>query len=240
MDVELKVPNSLEDITVGQYQEFIKVNEQSNDEEFIAQKMVSIFCDIPMQKVLSIQYSSLVDLSNHFTTIFKEETPLKTTFKFNGIEFGFVPSLETISLGEYIDLEESLKSWDSYHKALSVLYRPISSKIGSKYTIKDYEADESFQDLMRSIPVSVAIGATLFFYRLGNELSSLTLDYSLKAMKTMNGQTSHLEEHLRLNGVGINQYMLSLKETLLSLKMSADSMYTNVLPTLPLNQKKTK
>ena len=54
MQIELTVPNSLDSITLEQYQEFIKVKEQTNDHEFLAQKMISIFCGITMKEVLNI------------------------------------------------------------------------------------------------------------------------------------------------------------------------------------------
>ena len=239
MKIDLKVPNSLEDISVNQYQEFVKVQKNTNDHEFLAQKMISIFCEIPLTEVLKIKYSSVVELANHFTELFKEETPLKTRFEFNGIEFGFIPQLDEISFGEYIDLEQHLQDWDSYHKALSVLYRPISSSIAGKYTIRDYEIDENHQELMKCIPVSVALGATLFFCRLGRELSVLTLDSLAKEQKETK-KTLPLEQSSQRNGHGTKAYTQLLKETSQSLMKLQDSEFMSALPTFHLREKKTR
>ena len=239
MKIDLKVPNSLEDISVNQYQEFVKVQKNTNDHEFLAQKMISIFCEIPLTEVLKIKYSSVVELANHFTELFKEETPLKTRFEFNGIEFGFIPQLDEISFGEYIDLEQHLQDWDSYHKALSVLYRPINSSIAGKYTIRDYEIDENHQELMKCIPVSVALGATLFFCRLGRELSVLTLD-SLAREQKETKKTLPLEQSSQRSGHGIKAYTQLLKETSQNLMRLQDSEFMNALPTFHLRERKTR
>jgi len=239
MKIDLKVPNTLEDISVNQYQEFVKVQKNTNDHEFLAQKMISIFCEIPLTEVLKIKYSSVVELANHFTELFKEETPLKTRFEFNGIEFGFIPQLDEISFGEYIDLEQHLQDWDSYHKALSVLYRPIKSTIAGKYTIRDYEIDENHQELMKCIPVSVALGATLFFCRLGRELSALTLDSLAKEQKETR-KTLPLEQSSQRNGHGTKAYTQLLRETSQSLMKLQDSEFMNALPTFHLKERKTR
>ena len=161
--MKLRVPSSLEEITVGQYQELVKVQNNSNDNEFISQKMVSIFCGIPMASVLKIEYSSIIDLSNHFTKLFESKPEFKTRIDFNGVDLGFIPNLEKISLGEYIDLEEGLKDWGTYHKALAVMYRPVELKIGDKYSIREYDGSEEFHELFKELPLSVAISSTVFF-----------------------------------------------------------------------------
>ena len=240
MKIDLKVPSNLDEITVGQYQEFVKVQSNTNDPEFLAQKMISIFCEISLSDVLNIKYSSIVEIAQHFTDIFKEESPLKTRFEFKGIDFGFVPKLEDISFGEYIDLEQHLQNWDSYHKALAVLYRPVNSSIGGKYTIRDYSIDENHQDLMKHIPVSIALGATLFFCRLGRELSVLTLDSLARMEEEKQKKTLPQGQSLEGNGLGINQYIQLLKETSQNLMKLQDSEFTNVSPILPLKARKTK
>ena len=240
MKIDLKVPNSLEEITVGQYQEFVKVQSNTNDPEFLAQKMISIFCEIPLSDVLNIKYSSIVEIAQHFTDIFKEESPLKTRFKFNGIDFGFIPKLDDISFGEYIDLEQHLQNWEDYHKALAVLYRPVKNTIGDKYSIRDYTIDENHQELMKHIPVSVALGSTLFFCRLGRELSVLTLDSLARKEEEKQKKTSLQGQSLGESGHGTNQYTQLLKETSRNLMRLQDSEFMSALPILPLKAKKTR
>ena len=44
MKLDILLPNSLSEIPLSRYQEFIAMKEKSNDEELIANKMIQIFC----------------------------------------------------------------------------------------------------------------------------------------------------------------------------------------------------
>ena len=79
------------------------------------------------------------------------------------------------------------------------------------------------------MPLSVALGATVFFYRLGTKLQSYTLDYlEEQIMKEKdNPQVSKLISEK--NGVGINQYIHSLKEMLGELKKLQKPVFINAL-----------
>ena len=43
MKLELTIPTDLNEITLGQYQQFVKVKETTNDTEMLAEKMIQIF-----------------------------------------------------------------------------------------------------------------------------------------------------------------------------------------------------
>ena len=43
MKLDILLPTNLSEIPLSRYQEFIAMKEKSNDEEFIAQKMIQIF-----------------------------------------------------------------------------------------------------------------------------------------------------------------------------------------------------
>ncbi|NBP60407.1 MAG: hypothetical protein EBU53_04795, partial [Proteobacteria bacterium] len=94
MKVNINIPTSLDEIPLKRYQEFIKVQTNSNDEEFIAQKMIEIFCGIDLKDVVKIKVTDLNDLIQHFTKLFSERPELKRTFKLGQYEFGFIPNLE--------------------------------------------------------------------------------------------------------------------------------------------------
>ncbi len=64
---------------------------------------------------------------------------------------------------------------------------------------------------MKDAPVNVALGAMVFFYRLGKKLSKYTMDYLL--LQQNQKGASMQEKDLERNGDGINQFMLSLEKT---------------------------
>tara|TARA_R110002110_G_scaffold107847_9_gene269732 strand:- start:2295 stop:3047 length:753 start_codon:yes stop_codon:yes gene_type:complete len=241
MKVNLLLPSSLSEIPLSRYQEFVEMKENSNDEEFIANKMIQIFCGIKLKEVLHLQMKDINNLIVHFSEVFKEKPQLIRQFKIKDIEFGFIPKLDDITLGEYVDLESHLKDWKTYHKAMAVMYRPIKDTYKDKYSIVDYEPNEDMQDLMKFAPLDVAISASVFFWNIANELLKASISYLQKEMKKMtNLMNTQSDTNLEDSGDGIQVSMLSLEGMLQDLTKSQGTDLLNVLPISPLKNKKKK
>lgn len=242
MEIQVKVPTSLNEIPLKHYVDFLNVQKGSNDEEFIAQKMIEIFCGVRLADVVKIKLTSLNEMVTHFTNLFTAKPEFKQRFKIGDIEFGFIPNLEEITFGEYVDLESHLQSWETYNKAMAVMYRPIKTRSGDKYELHEYNPSKDHQELMLFAPLDVCIAASVFFYNLGNELLKATLNYLEKQMKMDKGLSMTLAKQLNLpsDGDGINQYMDSLKETLLNSMKLPNFDYLNVSPISHSRSKKTK
>ena len=242
MEVQIKVPTDLNEIPLKHYQDFLRVQRDSNDEEFIAQKMVEIFCGIRLTEVAKIKLTSLNELIAHFTQLFNQVPKFQPTFKIKDMEFGFIPELEEITFGEYVDLDNHLQSWDNFHKAMAVLYRPIKTRRKDKYEIHDYDPNIGAQDLMKYAPLDVCISASLFFYNLENDLLQATLNYletEMKKEKTLS-QTLAKQLNLANDGDGISRYMHLLKETSQDLMTLPNRDLLNVSPISRSRSKKTK
>ena len=216
MKLELLIPTSLDEIPLRAYQDFKKTADGSNDEVFISEKMVSLFCGIELKDVIKIKATDLNGMVEHFSKLFSVKPKFKNRFTIGDMEFGFIPNLEMISWGEYIDAEKYLADWENMHKAMAVLYRPITKKKGDKYEIMEYIGTSEFSDLMKLTPVSIAIGASVFFWTLGLELLEALGDYLERETKTMNLTTTPNKHNLENNGDGIKAYMQQLKETFLT------------------------
>ena len=241
MKLDILLPNSLSEIPLSRYQEFVAMKEKSNDEELIANKMIQIFCGLQLGEVAKIKLKDLNGLIKHFTEVFSEKPQLIRNFKIKNIEFGFIPNLENISFGEYVDIEHHLKDWSTYHKAMAVMFRPIKDKHKDKYSIIDYEPNEDMQDLMKFAPLDVAISASVFFWSLGSELLQATLTYLKNELTKTKDLTNFRKEFsLANNGVGIQAYMDSLATTLQSLTQLQNTDLLNVLPIYRSSNKKTK
>jgi hypothetical protein len=227
-EINLEIPLDLSGITLKQYQQYLKVYEKwdREDEVYIKTKMLQIFCGLPIEDTLKIPLSSFESTIEHLMTCLNSETPLIRKFTMSGkdkegndaeLEFGFIPKLDDISFGEFIDLENYMMDWQTMHKAMAVLFRPIIHKKREFYRIDDYGGSDRYSDVMLDMPVSVALGASVFFYRLGTKLPHLTLDYLQKELKRAE-LTPQLKQTLEENGDGINHYTRLLRE------MSEESM----------------
>jgi hypothetical protein len=218
MKLELVIPTSLNEIPLMHYQKFMVVaSNKDNSDMFISQKMIEIFCGIELKQVVNIKLNDIIDLTTHFNKLFKDKLELKKTFEIQGVKFGFINELEDISFGEYIDLESNIIDVQSFHKAMAVMYRPITSEKGNKYTIEKYNGTSNYADLMKYAPLDVVLPASVFFWSLGKELLTATLSYLEKQMTKKSKTILAKQLNLESNGDGINQYINSLKETLQSL-----------------------
>ena len=237
MKAEIEVPNKLNEITLEQYQVFMNVYDQNDSEEFLSCKMVSIFCKIPLSQVLYIKANDITNIVKSINNMFEGKRNFINRFELGGKEFGFIPNLEEMSFGEYVDLDKYITDWKEMHKAMAVMFRPITKKKGERYEIEPYEGSITYADVMKYAPLDVVLGAMVFFYDLGNELSKATLSYLEKEVKEMSTAKKHNSVS---SGDGINPSMPSLKETLEGLRILQNSDFFNVLHSSPLKSKKQK
>jgi hypothetical protein len=220
IELELKVPQKLQAIKLRQYQEYLKVQKDNEDvedaENFLNSKCIQIFCGLTLKESYNLPVKMFDGVLQQIGKCFEEPTPLIKEFSMtgsNGVEvsFGMIPSLDEMTFGEYIDLENFMSDWDSMHKAMAVLYRPITFNKNGKYLIEDYDGTDRYWEVMKDAPVNVSLGAMVFFYRLGKKLCKYTMDYLLLQQNQKGASVQ--EKDLERNGDGINQFMLSLEKT---------------------------
>jgi hypothetical protein len=212
MKIEINIPENLNEITLHQYQLFDKLDLSKEAE--VRLKMIEIFCNANPLVARNMKATDIVEICEHINKMFDVKHQLINTFTLDGIEYGFIPSLDEMSFGEYVDLDTFIGDMENIHRAMNVLYRPIEHKRKGKYTIKPYDTNNA--DRMKLMPLSAALGAMVFFWNLGIELSEVMMNYSVKANE------ENLVQYLNseANGDGTIQSMESLKEILQSLKIS--------------------
>jgi hypothetical protein len=176
-EVTIKLPESARELTIEQYQKFLKVE---GDQTFTLLKALEIFANIPLKVAHAMRADDVLAIANDILTMVSVEHPLTRRLSFRGQEYGFVPNLEEMSFGEYIDLDTYLSDMQSLHKTVGVLYRPIVKEKGDLYEVEPYNGTDGYSDF----PLDVALGATLFFYRLSNKLLKST-QTSLEGVKEM-------------------------------------------------------
>ena len=215
MKIEINVPTTLNEITLGQYQKFLKIAENNPDGNFLNAKMIEIFCGIPLSDSYKLKMSSVTAIVEILSELLESTPKHQEKFTIGKTEYGFIPDLNDMSLGEYIDLDNNASNWEQMHVAMNVLYRPIKESRVGKYNILDY--DITTPETLKDMPLGAAIGSLFFFYNLGMELSKHTILYSNNQQEMEAIQKQLTSEK---NGVGINQFTHSLTEILQSLKIS--------------------
>tara|TARA_R100001443_G_scaffold5226_1_gene13944 strand:+ start:528 stop:1163 length:636 start_codon:yes stop_codon:yes gene_type:complete len=209
MKLQITIPEKLSEITLSQYQSWLKVAEGKEITPFLQQKMIEIFCNVTLKQVLMIKATDIDSITNDINKVFKEKPKLITMFKLNEMEFGFIPKLDEVSFGEYIDLDSYLPNWDTMHKAMNVLFRPVTYKKKEKYLVSDYEGSGKYD--LRNMTLDVVFGSIVFFWSLKNELQNHILNYLANQKEITISQ--ELRDSLK-SGAGINQSMAWPMETL--------------------------
>lgn len=237
LNLQVKVPARLEYIPLDKYQRYMQVvnNFEKGEDgsgEFLNLKAMEIFCDLKLSETYKLPMSSFKGILDQLSLCMSEETPLVKRFSIKGtdgavIEFGFHPNLKDMSFGEYVDLDTYISDWKTINKAMAVLYRPVIYSSKNMYRIEEYESSEKYADILRYMPTSIALGALVFFYRLGMKLAKRSLTSSLDQMKV--GDISRVEKlSLEKNGVGISQFMLWLEVTSQNLTKLPENRFTSV------------
>ena len=214
MKANINVPTELNEITLKQYQKFLKVQDSKQNNTFLQTKMIEIFCNVKMQDALNIKLSDADRISSLISEMFEQKPDLVKSFWLNNVEYGFVPDLDEITLGEYIDLDTYMGEWENIQIAMNVLYRPIKQKLGQKYLIEEYDPDT--KDKLINMPMDAVFGSIIFFYRLGIELSQTMMNY----LENEEGNLQVQGLDFLKNGDGIQAFTDSLEEILQDLKIS--------------------
>ena len=211
MRIKLNVPEDLSEITLAQYQRWIKIAEKQEEvNTFYQQKMIEIFCNANLQDIMQIRLKDIQEITTHLDSLFNNTPEFQPLFKLQDEEFGFIPKLDEMTFGEYIDLDNYLADWQQMDSAMAVLFRPVTYKRKGKYLIEEYVSSEKYD--LSEMPLNVVLGSLVFFCDLKNELLKHIMNY-LKTQDIVDIPQS-LKDLLE-SGVGINPFMDLQKERLI-------------------------
>jgi len=218
--IEVNLPTSWQDIKLKEYlayQKALKPYEGVEDYDSIAfEKAINHFCNISTEDLYSIPVESYNSLFDSVKEIFKEgyDLPLVHRFTILSTEFGFIPSLNEMSYGEYLDLVTYFKDmWTNMPTIMSILYRPVVESDKNTYSITTYTGtSESTEELFKEkLTMDIVWGAIGFFLNLQRDLLKGILIFLAKEMKKVTTDTALLEI-LTKNGQDISQLQSLLTE----------------------------
>lgn len=199
MKINITVPSDLNDIKLSQYQKYIKTTKDKEDVDYLNRQLVGIFCGLSNELVGKIRKTDFNKTVEDITNALSSQPTFVTRFKLDGVEYGFIPLLEDITVDEQADLEGFLKDTKTLDKAAAVMYRPIKSTYKDTYLIEEYKGDGASLD----VSLNIILGAMDFFFDLQNELLNFTLNYIEGEAVSNPKLLAILEE----NGLGIKTSM---------------------------------
>lgn len=230
MKVKFELP-----IKLGQYQAIQKIldaNKGAEESSFVSQKIVSIITGANMDFLRSLKQKDFDTIFEAVSVALAEHPEHKRIIEVDGVKYGFIPQLDDMTLGEYVDLEEYMNDAKDYHKAMAVMYRPITLHRGNTYLIEPYKPGAN-DEIMKRASLPDVLGALLFFWNLSGALLQYTQNSLEKELKTtITGSGLPLVN----DGDGISPSTTSQVETLLNMMPSLHHHFTNALQSLRLTK----
>ena len=180
-----KLINSWSDVTLSTWLQLIDFETGTKTEE--ATETIAALSDIPKKLIKELSLSDVAVIMSKVGELqTKQDTKLKRIIEINGVEYGFHPDLDSISLGEYADIEQFIKNGidKQLPELMSVLYRPIKLKKNDIYIIDSYDGDIRLRaEEMKQMSAEQVQSALVFFYTLGKVLSEIMPLYLMERLK---------------------------------------------------------
>ena len=185
--VEIVVPNNWSAVTLKKYLELrTDMKNYEDDNDAVIACLFHHLCGFPVDYISKLPndtYTQIVsDLTNFLNKI---DYPLQQFITIDGVEYGFEPDLSKMSYGAYVDITkyESINVDDTWAEIMSILYRPVTKKIGKLYDIQPYSGNIDKEKFL-NVTMDAHFGAVFFFKSLLMDLSNDTLN-SLTDLKEM-------------------------------------------------------
>ena len=178
--------NSWKDVTLETWIKLTDYTTGTKTEE--ASKTIATLSNIPKKLVKELQLSDVALIMNKISELqAKQDTKLKRIIEINEVEYGFMPDLDSITLGEYADVESLIKIGidKQLPELMAILYRPVKEKHkNGVYIIDAYDGNIKMRtEEMKQMSAEQVQSALVFFYTLGKVLSEILPLYLMERLK---------------------------------------------------------
>ena len=173
---EIQVPTKWLDVSIQKYMDYNNtINKDDTDRESLI-KTISVLCDIDTNIVEVMKLSDIKQIHEALHKLISSpvEKQIINKISIDGINYGFHPKLDEMTMGEYVDVE-TFATENDIAKMMSVLYRPIIKEQGNRYDIEPYDSEVHIANHEKFKKLSVNIGnpIAVFFWALGTKLKSV-------------------------------------------------------------------
>lgn len=216
MQITITYPEGWSEIKYKDYMKYFNAVKPYEGTDKEAQKSLEAgalyFCKVPAEYLYKLPQEKFDKIQEHLIKLLKQakDDSLVNQFEMYEVKYGFVPSLDDISYGEYLDLVNytSKNLWENIPITLSILYRPIKLSLGKNYTVASYSGtkNETIEMFRENLTMDVVFGAVSFFLTLYQDLLTGILHYSKAILKEMGDKkTLALLQDLEESGLDITQ-----------------------------------
>ena len=223
MELEIVIPESGTEVSLERYLKFFNtIKPYLGTEEYervVLERFAYYFCGVDATVIRQLPISTFHEISTDVLKLIEssKKHELVKHFELGNTKYGFIPNLDDMSYGEYVDLSEYSKdTWQNIAEIMSILYRPIVDNKNGKYSIQPYSSiDQDVIEMFKQkLTMDIIFGALSFFLRLQKDLLNSTLTYTTETIKTiLKNPTSTAALILAENGV-CTQQLLQLQETI--------------------------
>ena len=179
MDVKIKKEGEVKkfklikkwsDVSLEKWVKLINFHTGSKSSE--ALNTIAELSNIPDKLIKELALRDVVAIMSQIAKLqAKQNSSLASVVEIDEIRYGFHPDLDSITLGEYADIETFIKDGveKNMPELMAILYRQIKEEKNDVYTIDAYDGNIRIRaEQMKKMSAEQVQSALLFFYNFGN------------------------------------------------------------------------
>ena len=187
---EFKLISNWSDVTLNTWLKLIDFKEGTKTK--VAENTIKELSNIPKDLIKQLELKDIALIMEGFSALQNNtKSFFNKTIEIDGIRYGFHPDLNSITLGEWSDLESFIKQGveKNLPEVMAILYRPIIEEKNDVYTIEAYDGNITMRaEEMRNMAAENVHASLFFFYNLGKELLKILELYLMDQLKEMKMQ----------------------------------------------------
>jgi hypothetical protein len=200
---EFSVIKSWNDVTLENWTKLIQ--HKTNNKSSEALTLISELSNIPKDIINKLELSDVATIMGQIGKLQSEaDTKLSKIVEIDDKRYGFHPDLDSITLGEYADIETFVKLDVEKHlpEIMAILYRPILDEKNGVYTIEAYDGEIKLRtEEMKKMSAQQVQNALVFFWNFGKIFVKTLQSSLITQLKETNEQLQ--PKALVKNGVGL-------------------------------------
>ena len=183
--MKITLPDNYSEVTVGQYMELWKMYEKEDDAYLAQRRAIETLAGLEPNALQDASWESIEQSSETLNWLISEpdpftlKMPLIRRFELKGQQYGFIPDMSLLKVGEYADLETLCGAgvFENLNKLCAILFREVTTEKLDKYEIVSYSMSAERKKAMLELPMNIAVGAVVFFCNTARELAFTTERY---------------------------------------------------------------